>query len=63
MFIFLKNNTLFREKNVLFFLETYKKKKRPMMGNLVVIGLVELRPYFGACEQFIGRLSNNFLRL
>ena len=30
------------------------------MGNLVVVGLVELRPPFGACEQFVSRLWNNF---
>ena len=30
------------------------------MGNLVVVGLAELRPLFGACEQFVGRLCNAF---
>ena len=30
------------------------------MGNLVVVGLGELRPLFGGCEQFIGHLCNVF---
>ena len=30
------------------------------MGNLVVIGLGELRPLFGACKQFVGCLCNVF---
>ena len=30
------------------------------MGNLVVVGLRELRPLVGACEQFVGRLCNVF---
>ena len=33
------------------------------MGNLVVVELGELRPIFGACEQFVGRLWNVFFRL
>ena len=30
------------------------------MGNLVVVGLKELRPHFGAYEQFVGPLWNVF---
>ena len=33
------------------------------MGNLVVVGLGELRLPFGAYEQFVGRLWNVFCRL
>ena len=39
------------------------EKKRPTMGNLVVVGLGELRPLFGPCEQFVGRLWKIFFRL
>ena len=35
------------------FLLTLIEKKGPMMGNIVV---VELRPLFGAYEQFVGHL-------
>ena len=30
------------------------------MGNIVVVGLGELRPLSGACEQFVGCLCNDF---
>ena len=30
------------------------------MGNIVVVGLGELLPLFGACEQFVGPLWNVF---
>ena len=30
------------------------------MGNLVVVGLGQLRPLFSAYEQFVGRLCNVF---
>ena len=30
------------------------------MGNQEVVGLGELQPLFGACEQFIGHLCNVF---
>ena len=33
------------------------------MANLVVVGLRELQPPFGAYEQFVGRLWNVFCRL
>ena len=33
------------------------------MGNLAVVGLGELRPLFGAYEQFVGHLWNVFCRL
>ena len=33
------------------------------MGNLVVVGLGELLPLFGPCEQFVGGLWNVFFRL
>ena len=33
------------------------------MGNLVVVGLGELRPLLGGYEQFVGRLWNVFFRL
>ena len=33
------------------------------MANLVVVGLGELRPLFGAYEQFVGCLWNVFCRL
>ena len=33
------------------------------MVNLVVVGLGELQPLFGACEQFVGRLWNIFFKL
>ena len=31
-----------------------------MIGNLVVVGLGELRTLFGTYEQFVGRLWNVF---
>ena len=34
-----------------------------MMGNLVVVGLGEIRTFFGAYEQFVGRLWNMFCTL
>ena len=33
------------------------------MGNIVVVGLHELRPFFAAYEQFVGLLWNVFVRL
>ena len=30
------------------------------MGNLVIVGLGELQPLFGACELFVGSLWNVF---
>ena len=33
------------------------------MGNLVIVGLHDLRPPFGAYEQFVGHLWNVFFRL
>ena len=33
------------------------------MGNLVVVGLVELRPPFGAYKQFVDPLWNVFCRI
>ena len=57
MFFFLIDTIIFAKRNYIFL---RYKKKTSTMGNLVVIGLGELRTLFGAYEQFIGRLWNVF---
>ena len=52
----------FFQKEIVFFLKLIEKK-RPTMGNIVVVGFQELRTLFGTSEQFVGHLCNDFLKL